>query len=213
MDNSLTEAAVTRVTARIRELRFDAGSLALNLIATLGRRPVVPVERLDGVDRLRSWCAGVGFELRKADATLETVESLHALREAAYDVTVAVLHDRRPRRPSVDLVNQRAQAPTPAHRLRLSASGVVLDERSAELSADVLLSLVARDLIALVGDPVRRSRLRECDSETCRMIYLSSGNGRPRRWCSMQRCGNTAKAARHRHRKAVVLSEPEEPSV
>ncbi|WP_306185449.1 CGNR zinc finger domain-containing protein [Streptomyces sp. MK5] len=212
MDHSLTEAAATRVTAGIRALRFDAGSLALNLVATVGRRPVVPVERLDGVDRLRRWCAGVGFRLREADATPETVQSLHALRDAAYDIAAAVLRDGRPRRSSVDLVNRCAQAAPPAPRLRLSVAGVALDERSVELSADALLSLIARDLITLVGDPVRRSRLSECDSETCRMIYLTSGSGRPRRWCSMQRCGNSAKAARHRHRKTVALSETEEPS-
>ncbi|WP_411093653.1 CGNR zinc finger domain-containing protein [Streptomyces sp. 049-1] len=32
------------------------------------------------------------------------------------------------------------------------------------------------------------------------MIYLDTTRGRPRKWCSMQRCGNTAKAARHRRR-------------
>ncbi|MFF3904542.1 CGNR zinc finger domain-containing protein [Streptomyces sp. NPDC001848] len=204
MEDSAGHALGTRVTVRLRELRFDAGSLSLNLIATLGRRPVSPVERLHGVERLRSWCAGVGLLLRDEDATPRTVESLHALRAAAYDITTAVLHGRRPNPDSVELVNRRAQVEPPAPRLSLSASGLHVDERRAHLSADALQSLIARDLVALLGDPARRSRLRECDSETCRMIYLDTGRGRPRRWCSMQRCGNSAKAARHRRRAAGV---------
>ncbi|MGW2938281.1 CGNR zinc finger domain-containing protein [Streptomyces sp. NPDC001156] len=212
MKDSAGQTPGTRVTARIRELRFDAGSLSLNFIATLGRRPVSPVERLDGVERLRSWCAGVGLLLRGEDATPQTIESLHALRAAAYDITTAVLHGRRPQPGSVELVNRRAQAEPPVPRLSLSASGLHVDERRAHLSAETLQSLISRDLIALVGDPARCLCLRECDSEACRMIYLDTGRGRPRRWCSMQRCGNSAKAARHRRRNSGAPSGPEGPS-
>ncbi|MFF7190422.1 CGNR zinc finger domain-containing protein [Streptomyces sp. NPDC008222] len=212
MEDSAGRTPGTRVTARLRELRFDAGSLSLNLIATVGRRPASPVERLDGVERLRSWCAGVGLLLRGEDATPQTVESLHALRAAAHDITTAVLHGRPAQPGAVELVNRRAQTEPPAPRLSLTASGVHVDGRCAHLSADALQSLIARDLIALLGDPDRCSRLRECDSEICRMIYLDIGRGWPRRWCSMQRCGNSAKAARHRRRKAGALGGPEERS-
>lgn len=190
----------TRVTARIRELRFDAGSLSLNLVATVGRRPITQIERLDGIDRLRKWCAGVGLTLHEAEYTLELLESLRDLRAASFDVATAVLHDRRPEPASVELLNRRAGVPAPAPRLRLGDSGVHADESSLRLSGAALQSLVARDLITLVGDPARRSRLRECDSEICRMIYLDVARGRARRWCSMQRCGNSAKAAQHRRR-------------
>ncbi|WP_252126560.1 hypothetical protein [Streptomyces sp. MBT84] len=50
----------TRITARQRELRFDAGSLSLNLIATVGRRPTTPIERMGDIERLTAWFAGWG---------------------------------------------------------------------------------------------------------------------------------------------------------
>lgn len=50
----------TRVTARARDLRFDAGTLSLNLVATVGRRPAGPVERMGDAERLAAWCAAWG---------------------------------------------------------------------------------------------------------------------------------------------------------
>ncbi len=201
MDNA-PQATRTRVTARLRDLRFDAGSLSLNLVATVGRRPVSPVERLDGVDRLRDWCAGVGLVLRADAATPELLASLRELRAAAHEVAAAAVRARRPSAAAVDLLNLRAGHPPPAPRLRLDSSGVCLDDSSVRLSGEDLQALVARDLITLLGDPPRRSRLRECDAENCRMLYLDTGRGKPRRWCSMQRCGNSAKVARYRRRGA-----------
>ncbi|MEU1949881.1 hypothetical protein ABZ554_47365, partial [Streptomyces sp. NPDC020125] len=46
MDSSTGPVPRPRVTARLRALRFDTGSLALNLVATLGRRDSAPIERL-----------------------------------------------------------------------------------------------------------------------------------------------------------------------
>ncbi|MGI5518604.1 CGNR zinc finger domain-containing protein [Streptomyces sp. CA-106131] len=70
------------------------------------------------------------------------------------------------------------------------------------------MHLDARDLITLLSDPARRQKLRECDSEICRMIYLDAVQGRPRKWCSMQRCGNSAKAARHRRHREETVAPP-----
>ncbi|MFD0336984.1 CGNR zinc finger domain-containing protein [Streptomyces erythrogriseus] len=72
------------------------------------------------------------------------------------------------------------------------------------LAEDALLSVVARDLIGLVSDASRRERLTMCASAVCRMLYLNPASGRARQWCSMRRCGNNAKAAAHRRRRAAT---------
>lgn len=64
------------------------------------------------------------------------------------------------------------------------------------------VAAAAAELLA-TGD---RSRLRRCAADGCgRWFYDVSRNGR-RRWCSMARCGNRAKAAAHyrRHRQATT---------
>lgn len=197
-----------RITARTRSLRFDAGGPALDLVATLGRRHGTPVERLDGPERLRAWCAGEALPLLpdETGATGPTGEKLVAelrlLREALYDVASADLRGTPPALTSVALVNECAHREPPAPRLELGPDGVaVLRPR---LTGRQLESVIARDLIALLADPERRSRLRECGAPECRMLYLDATPGRRRRWCSMQRCGNNAKAARHRGRTATA---------
>jgi predicted RNA-binding Zn ribbon-like protein len=188
----------TRVSALMRRLRFDGGGLALNLVATLGRRHGDPVERLDGLDRLAAWCDGVSVRLRDGEATEALLAELRLLREAAYDVASADLRGTTPALTSVALVNECAHHELPAPRLEPGTDGVFVARPA--LTGRQLQSLVARDLIALIADPVRRADLRECDGPQCRMLYLDGTSGRRRRWCSMQRCGNSAKAARHRGR-------------
>jgi predicted RNA-binding Zn ribbon-like protein len=190
------------VTARTRDLRFDAGSPALDLVATLGRRHGERVERLDGPARLLAWCEGVGLRLREDEATEALVAELHLLREALHDVASADLRGAVPGLASVALVNECARrAAPPAPRLETGPEGLFVPR--PPLSGRQVQSLVARDLIAVMADPGRRAGLRECAAPECRMLYLDGTPGRRRRWCSMRRCGNNAKAARHRDRAAA----------
>ncbi|MDX3072823.1 CGNR zinc finger domain-containing protein [Streptomyces sp. NPDC088354] len=194
----------TRITAKARSLRFDAGSLSLDLVATVGRRPSTPIERLDGPERLRAWCAGVGLAPRDEEDPAALLAALRTLRDAAHDVVTAHLDDRAPRPESVSLLNTLARVAPPAPRLPTDADGRLAHGPAPSLTTAELLSAVARDLIAVMTDPRTRALLRTCDAEACRMIYLDNGpgSGKPRRWCSMERCGNSAKAARHRRRAA-----------
>jgi predicted RNA-binding Zn ribbon-like protein len=51
----------------------------------------------------------------------------------------------------------------------------------------------------LTGDDL--TRVRECDSDSCRWLFLDCSRNRSRRWCDMQVCGNRAKARRHYRRQ------------
>lgn len=73
-------------------------------------------------------------------------------------------------------------------------------------SADSPLALVAhfaRSAAELVtkGDP---DRLRECAAPDCPLWFYDESKGGRRRWCSMARCGNRTKAARHRSRQDAL---------
>jgi predicted RNA-binding Zn ribbon-like protein len=177
-----------RVTAQLRELRFDAGSPSLNLLATIGRRPSAGIERLTDVTRLKTWADGIGYPLADGEATAEALAGLRRLREDVFAVVTDAMAGR-PISPAAVNVAAGSVAPQLAsslHELRWTAS---------ELTA-----LLARDAVDVLLDPARRGRLRACDSPVCRMIFLDGAGGRPRRWCSMSRCGNTSKAAAYRNR-------------
>jgi predicted RNA-binding Zn ribbon-like protein len=46
-----------------------------------------------------------------------------------------------------------------------------------------------------------RVRIRECAGDSCTWLFLDSSRNGSRRWCSMQTCGNRAKARRHYRRQ------------
>lgn len=85
--------------------------------------------------------------------------------------------------------------------LRAMENGLpALAERAPADSPRRALGMLALDAAELVGRPEDRARLRACDG-CSRLFYDRSPAGR-RRWCSMQTCGNRAKARRHRTRSA-----------
>lgn len=62
------------------------------------------------------------------------------------------------------------------------------------------LGLVALDAARMLGTK-ERERVRICASETCGVRFYDHSPAARRRWCSMERCGNVAKARRHRGRE------------
>jgi predicted RNA-binding Zn ribbon-like protein len=187
----------SRVTASLRAQRFDAGSLALNLVATIGRRGSRLIERLPDTASLRSWCTTSELSLEDGIDETDLLERVHLLRERAYALTRAVVRADRVDERDLEAVNTIARFPTPAPCLVAAGDGVELVP--APLSSEALLSVIARDLAQVLGSPELRARLRECDSDDCRMIFIAPA-GREQRWCSMARCGNRAKVAAHRAR-------------
>ncbi len=177
------------------QFRFDTGSVELNLLATLGfRDSPEPVERMATVSRARQWLAA--GDLPGVVTNASQVVELHQLREAAYLVLRAVADDRLPSRGSVHQLSRWTRRPMPGPDVHLD--GPTLAWRPPPTSFDQLLTGLARDLASLPID--RREELRVCDADGCGLIYLDTSRGRRRRWCSMERCGNAAKAARHRAR-------------
>jgi predicted RNA-binding Zn ribbon-like protein len=62
------------------------------------------------------------------------------------------------------------------------------------------LAAIARDAIETIA---RHGRLlRTCEAANCGTVFLDRSRGGRRRWCSMTRCGNRAKAAAFRQRAA-----------
>ena len=47
----------------------------------------------------------------------------------------------------------------------------------------------------------RPERLRVCENEECRWIFLDTSHSGKRKWCDMRTCGNRVKVARHRQRR------------
>ena len=88
--------------------------------------------------------------------------------------------------------------------LALGADGQpALSERHPADSPRRALGLVALDAARMLGSPEERARVRICVSETCSARFYDRSQAGRRRWCSMQACGNVAKARRHRAKVAA----------
>jgi predicted RNA-binding Zn ribbon-like protein len=187
--------------------RFDAGSLSLNLVATVARRFAEPVERLTSVEHLRDWLAGVGLKVETAP-TEDDLIRVRCLREHLDALFRSALAGARPPADVVAEINSAVAGGVP--RLSATRAGFALaSPASAGSALDPVMALIAADAIRILVGSDRRD-LRVCAADDCRMLYLAHGR-RARRWCSSDRCGNRSRVAAHRarsgHRQATARRE------
>ncbi|MEU5431141.1 ABATE domain-containing protein [Streptomyces olivoreticuli] len=185
------------------DLRFDAGRLCLDLVATVGGRySEEPVERLDTPERLRDWllAAGVvppGTPLGAVDTGW--LGRFHAARDLLHRVVHAEV-DGRAADPDLERVNALAATAPPAPRAVRAADGTLIRTVAGAPDCGALVGQICRDAVELLTDPATRGQLRQCEGETCSLVYLDTSRGRRRRWCSSEVCGNRVRVARHRRR-------------
>lgn len=184
------------------ELRFDAGRICLDLLATTH-----PEERLDSTEVLCAWIVGSGLVPRGTSLVHADPSWLVGFRElrgwtdrlvrgtpgTGYDLALA--H-----------VNEAARAAPPAPCAVCAEDGTLVRELDGPPGCAALLGAVARDAVELLTDPVARAAIRECEGDNCPIVYLDTSRGRRRRWCSSEVCGNRERVARHRRRAALSRS-------
>ncbi|MGW3208231.1 CGNR zinc finger domain-containing protein [Streptomyces sp. NPDC001135] len=189
------------------ELRFDAGRICLDLLATTH-----PAERLDGVEALRMWIGGAG--LVPKGAALDRVDAswLVGFRELRAHIGLLVrtscggsrVPDTSSYARALGGVNEAARGAPPALCAVCDEAGGLVRELADPPTCAGLLALLARDAVELLTDPVARAAVRECEGDSCPLVYLDTSRGRRRRWCSSEVCGNRERVARHRRRAALA---------
>jgi predicted RNA-binding Zn ribbon-like protein len=123
--------------------------------------------------------------------------SLRQFREASYGVLSALAAGRRPDREDVLAVELAVKSAIADAALGLGDTGPGwLPGPLGGLQDELALSLAA----FLQSDAL--DRLREC--RRCTRLFLDHGRGPGRRWCSMETCGNRAKAQAFRARRRRV---------
>ena len=179
------------------DFTFDGGRLCLDFVGTRGRRGHRPIERLRAPEDLVRWFLEAGLGERPPAVTPLALRRAHELREAIYGALHEAMAGRTPERRDVRAINAAARRTPPAPQLDASGRRV----RWAG-SWGAGLALVARDAVDLLASD-RIDRVRECAASDCTLLFLDESRAGRRRWCTMARCGNRAKAAgayrRRRH--------------
>ncbi|MET9482974.1 ABATE domain-containing protein [Streptomyces sp. NPDC006638] len=191
------------------EWRFDSGRVCLDLVATGEPAPrgAERAERLDRADRLERWLVGSGLVPEgTALVAVDTgwVGRFAELREGI-DRLVRAEIEGYDAGGALERVNALAAGAPPGIRAVRDEDGALVRVLAGEPGCEALLAAIARDAVDLLTDPAARSRLRQCDGDSCRRMYLDTSRGRRRRWCSSEVCGNRERVARHRRRAAAPL--------
>ena len=184
------------------EFDFVAGELSLDFINTVANRgePQRSRDLLATPADLGRWFRAAGITVRRGlgDADVRTArqlrEHLHTLFVAAArgcSLDAAALK-------AVDALWRQLQA----QRELVLVKGRVTHGWSARATVfqRAIHPVLASAIALLASDQL--DKVHPCDGEGCGWLFLDRSRGRPRRWCSMQDCGNRAKARRH-YRKAA----------
>lgn len=142
---------------------------------------------------LAAWCEETGLCPRPDDAALA---DLRAFREALRGLLEANAGDGAPadRRKALEPFAARA-----GFKMCISESGVPALQPQGE-GADFAIAALLRivyDAIATGSWP----RLKACRKHNCRWAFYDKSKNGSGAWCSMQVCGNRAKAERRRARE------------
>lgn len=126
------------------------------------------------------------------------------LREAIYRTFSAVAHDRKPDNRDLEVVGDLVSESVAKSKLVRAGDRFEWSLQGAESASDRVLWPIARSAADLLTSD-RLGDIRECanEEEGCGWLFLDTSKSHTRRWCSMDGCGNVAKARRYyeKHRK------------
>jgi predicted RNA-binding Zn ribbon-like protein len=177
---------------------FEAGSLALAFSVTgpgTNDGPLAHFQTLGRPSDLERWATEV-VGVPKLQATDDDLEVAVRLQAAIWAVADALIDHRPVPRGDREVLNGLAAQPCLVPRLLPDATRTWMGDRGMRS----LLSSVAQDAIDVLGGP-RGARLKRCEGSRCALLFVDTSRSGRRRWCSMERCGNRAKAAAHRRRR------------
>jgi len=175
------------------------GRLCLDFAMTGGRGEWAHYERFNEPGDLSDWCVQGPLRLRNVRVDDDELFRAGDLRDSIQHVAFTLVAGQSPAADHIAVLNAFAAA-APLAR--------TLDPESLILSittpapVDALLSELARDALDLVADPGASSRVRQCASPDCSLVFFDDSRPGRRRWCSAGRCGDRARARAYRARKA-----------
>lgn len=163
------------------------------------RGQTTPTETLNRPEDLAVWSgANVGSKAVKPLVAPEFDRALE-LRELIHRLFDAHAQGKAPPPRDIEALNQ-ALATAPARTtLRRDRNGYGWDVDLRSGTALTLLAPVLWSAGDLLAGP-RLDRVRRCANPECGWVFLDDSRAGKRRWCSMQSCGNRAKAKRHYHK-------------
>jgi predicted RNA-binding Zn ribbon-like protein len=205
MDTTTTEPSLN--------YQFVAGNLALDFANTADWHEAEhPVEMLLSFTDLLRWGQEAGVIdaddaarlLRVAEDDPEAAVATYAraitLREALFRIFRAIARQQPAAPDDLDLLNGELLRAFAHRQIVPGQDGYTLEWRGRETALDGVLWTVAQAAADLLTD-AELERIRQCAGDPCGWLFYDTSRNRRRRWCSMEGCGNRAKARRYYQRR------------
>jgi predicted RNA-binding Zn ribbon-like protein len=153
-------------------------------------------DKLETDEDVAIWCRDAG--LADIGDTKGRLTEIQEFRTALRRLIFATLKDEAPAKADIAALNA-ALASLPQQAFRPGGkTGLRLDP------ALTLDQAVAISAMALLNRTSEIGRVKVCPGDDCAWMFLDESKNRRRTWCSMEACGNRAKAKRHYRRKAAA---------
>jgi predicted RNA-binding Zn ribbon-like protein len=95
-------------------------------------------------------------------------------------------------------INQYLLCAPQQKRLSVDELSLSLEPVDVELSIEQLIGKIALDAATLLTSS-QSNNIKHCSNHKCVLMFVDTSKSKKRRWCSMDRCGNRAKASTFYH--------------
>ena len=195
---------------------FDGGTLALDLLNTWRFNADQPLDLLQSPEDLVIWLAAAGLPDGAYCAELSSsppnrrilLDEALWLRRDILLIVQSLVAGELPPPYTVDALNRILTESGTSFRLdslTIPPEGDQEEGMEGQLVLNVhehissvlgVLQPIALSAARIVTE-VNPTRIRQCASSNCMYWFLDTSKSGRRRWCSMSRCGNRAKVAKH----------------
>ena len=122
------------------------------------------------------------------------------MREAIYRIFSGIAQDEEVEDADLGILNGVLSDAMSHLKISKSSGGFTWDWFGSAEAFDQISWPVVRSAAELLNSE-QLDRVRHCaDDRGCGMLFLDTSRNKSRRWCSMESCGNRAKAKRHYQR-------------
>ena len=202
--------------AKVSTRKLLGGRLCLDFANTANwHRSDHPVETLTSLSELIAWSQQTGIlsehqarrllnvaARRPKDANAVLQRAID-LREVIYRILSSISGGLAPQNGDLAAFNAELSRALAQSRIVSTGEGFAWNWAGAEDALDQMLWPVVHDAAGLLTSE-ELDRVGQCADDRCGWLFLDTSRNRSRRWCSMEDCGNRAKARRYYERKRAV---------
>jgi predicted RNA-binding Zn ribbon-like protein len=196
-----------------KEWDFESGHLVLDFTNTAEfHASDDPDEMLETYPKLVSWAQAADLLTRKESRAMlieaeqnpkfaaRSLRKAIDLRERIYSILTSAAQGGSPSEADLNGFNQHLSSALLHSKIASSGDIFSWSWDEAQDPSDRIIWTLAREAANLITSGEIK-RVGECaDDRGCGYLFIDTSRNHSRRWCSMESCGNRAKAQRHYHK-------------